>query len=159
MITKTHTSKECVEYGKKYFQEFLSNKNYFSKISKIMTLLVFKGTNISPKTLYEELEEEELWKKIVPLFINDCCRILKLPGESGFYLATLSGMIAMPQIIKAEKIMRKKSEILEEKELPYEINLPNQLKFHEIFICPVTKELSTVENPPMLLKCGHAVSR
>jgi hypothetical protein len=84
---------------------------------------------------------------------------LDLPGESVFYLTTLSGMIAMPQILKAEKILKNKREILDEKELPYEINLPNQLKFHPIFICPVTKELSTLENPPMLLNCGHAVSQ
>jgi len=82
-----------------------------------------------------------------------------LPSESGFYLATLAGMIAMPQIMKAEKILKNKRDILNEKELPYEINLPNQLKFHPIFICPVTKEISTLENPPMLLNCGHSVSQ
>jgi hypothetical protein len=82
-----------------------------------------------------------------------------LPNESGFYLSTLSGMIALPQIIKAEKILKNKKEIINEKELPYEIVLPNQLKFHSLFICPVTKEISTPENPPMLLNCGHTVSQ
>jgi hypothetical protein len=68
-------------------------------------------------------------------------------------------MIALPQILKAEKILKFKKEILNEKELPYEIHLTNQLKFHSLFICPVTKEISTPENPPMLLLCGHAVSQ
>jgi hypothetical protein len=71
-------------------------------------------------------------------------------------------MIALPQILKADKILKKKTDIKDKddvKELPYEIQLPNELKFHNIFICPVTKEMSTPENPPMLLKCGHCVSK
>jgi hypothetical protein len=74
-------------------------------------------------------------------------------------LSTLAGMISLPQIIKAEKILKSKREIINEKELPYEIHLPDQLKFHSIFICPVTKDISTPENPPMLLSCGHVVSK
>jgi hypothetical protein len=68
-------------------------------------------------------------------------------------------MIAMPQILKAERILKNKKEIISQQELPFEIHLPNELKFHSIFICPVTKEISTPENPPMLLNCGHAVSQ
>lgn len=82
-----------------------------------------------------------------------------MPNESGFYLTTLSGMIALPQILKAEKILKGKKEIINQKELPYEIHLSNHLKFHSLFICPVTKEISTPENPPMLLSCGHVVSQ
>ena len=85
--------------------------------------------------------------------------ILDLPNESGFFLTLLSGMISLPQILKAEKIIKDKKDIINEKELPYEITLPNQLKFHSLFVCPVTKEISTPENPPMLLICGHAVSQ
>ena len=68
-------------------------------------------------------------------------------------------MIALPQILKAEKILRNKKEIINEKELPYEIHLSNQLKFHSLFVCPVTKEISTSDNLPMLLNCGHVVSQ
>ena len=80
-----------------------------------------------------------------------------MPNESGFFLTLLSGMIGLPQILKAEKIIKDRKDIINE--LPYEINLPNQLKFHSLFVCPVTKEISTPENPPMLLNCGHAVSQ
>jgi hypothetical protein len=88
-----------------------------------------------------------------------CFIYIDLPNESGFYVAILSGMIALPQILKAERILKNKKEIINEKELPYEIHLTNQLKFHSLFICPVTKEISTADNPPMLLTCGHAVSQ
>lgn len=66
-------------------------------------------------------------------------------------------MLALPQILKAEKLFKIKSDVV--KELPYEIKMPNSLKFHSIFVCPVLKEISTIENPPMLLTCGHVVSK
>jgi E3 ubiquitin-protein transferase RMND5 len=31
--------------------------------------------------------------------------------------------------------------------------------FHSIFACPVSKDQSTVDNPPMLLPCGHVLCR
>ena len=31
--------------------------------------------------------------------------------------------------------------------------------FHSIFICPVSKEISNQDNPPMLLTCGHVISK
>lgn len=130
----------------------------------MMTLLIFKGNVQSCP--YNEFSEDSLWLKVTNMFINDCCSILskftltlELPNESGFCLSTLAGMIAMPQILKAEQILRNKKEIINEKELPYEIHLPDQLKFHSLFICPVTKDISTLENPPMLLTCGHVVSQ
>lgn len=65
----------------------------------------------------------------------------------------------MPQIAKAQNILKNKQDILKHNELPFEINIPNELKYHSIFMCPVTKEISNVLNPPMLLICGHVVSK
>jgi hypothetical protein len=81
-----------------------------------------------------------------------------MPKESGFFLTIEAGMISLPQIVKAEKIMKTKKGMLKEKELPYEIHLLNEMKYHSVFICPVTKEASTEDNPPVLLTCGHVIS-
>ena len=43
-------------------------------------------------------------------------------------------------------------------ELPIEIQLPDHLKFHSVFSCPVSKEPATRQNPPMLIPCGHVIS-
>lgn len=40
-----------------------------------------------------------------------------------------------------------------------EIPLPLSYRFHSIFSCPVSKEQSTPQNPPMLLPCGHVIAR
>ena len=152
----TNDANTCVNFIKQNFKVFLPNPACNEQIGKLATLLVYK--NILDKSPYPDLKVDILWCKVINLFINDCCNILKLPCESGFSLTILSGMLALPQILKAEKIFKNKGDIII-KELPYEIHLPNQLKFHSIFVCPVLKEISTVENPPMLLNCGHAVSK
>ena len=40
--------------------------------------------------------------------------------------------------------------------MPCEVNLGQDFVFHNIFICPVSKETN---NNPMLLKCGHVISK
>lgn len=55
--------------------------------------------------------------------------------------------------------MKAKEDIVVTKELPIDIEFGSEFKFHNIFICPVSKEVSNKDNPPMLLTCGHAISK
>lgn len=32
-------------------------------------------------------------------------------------------------------------------------------KYHSVFVCPISKEESTEDNPPMMLTCGHVISK
>lgn len=43
--------------------------------------------------------------------------------------------------------------------LQVEIALPPAYHFHSIFVCPVSKEQTTDENPPMMMPCGHVVAQ
>ena len=40
-----------------------------------------------------------------------------------------------------------------------EIDLPDYMHFHSSFACPVSRELVADGNPPMLLACGHVISK
>lgn len=44
-------------------------------------------------------------------------------------------------------------------EIPIEVDLGPDFKFHDIFFCPVSKEISQKDNNPMLLVCGHVMSK
>ncbi|KAM0893266.1 hypothetical protein ACQ4PT_025223 [Festuca glaucescens] len=45
------------------------------------------------------------------------------------------------------------------KQLPVPIDIGPELQYHSVFVCPVLREQSSDENPPMLMPCGHAVSK
>jgi hypothetical protein len=45
------------------------------------------------------------------------------------------------------------------KQLPVPVELDREFQFHSIFVCPVLKEQSTDENPPMLMQCGHVLCK
>lgn len=53
----------------------------------------------------------------------------------------------------------KRAEWTTAQELPVEIPLPPSYQFHSIFVCPVSKEQTTDENPPMMMPCGHVVAQ
>jgi hypothetical protein len=44
-------------------------------------------------------------------------------------------------------------------DLPDEVPLPLDYQFHTLFVCPVSKELASPENPPLALQCGHVICR
>jgi hypothetical protein len=74
LVFKTQPASSCVEYSKKFFQDYINDQKYFDQISKLLTLLIFKGNMKSCP--YTEFDEEILWNKITNMFINDCCTIL-----------------------------------------------------------------------------------
>lgn len=40
-----------------------------------------------------------------------------------------------------------------------EIDLGKQGRYHSVFACPILRQQSTENNPPMKLVCGHVISR
>ena len=42
--------------------------------------------------------------------------------------------------------------------LPIDLDLGPNFTFHSTFTCPISKELATPDNPPMMLPCGHVLA-
>mmetsp|Transcript_40757 Transcript_40757/g.53471 ORF Transcript_40757/g.53471 Transcript_40757/m.53471 type:complete len:116 (+) Transcript_40757:1246-1593(+) len=68
-----------------------------------------------------------------------------------------AGTYAIPKLSKVRRIVKENAK--QHGELPCEVDLGAAFRFHNIFICPVTKEPATSANPPQLLTCGHVISR
>lgn len=93
-------------------------------------------------------------------FTHSYCSLLGLSAESPLYIACTAGAIALPVLDKLDLIMRtKKTEWTTTAELPVEIPLPASMRYHNIFVCPVSKEQTTERNPPMMMPCGHVVAK
>ena len=45
------------------------------------------------------------------------------------------------------------------KQLPVPVDLGKEFQFHSIFVCPVSRDQASEENPPMLLLCGHVLCK
>ncbi|KAF9129011.1 hypothetical protein BGW39_004539 [Mortierella sp. 14UC] len=94
------------------------------------------------------------------MFTRDFCSLIGLSCDSPLYVSVTVGTQAMPTMIKMASIMKaKRTEWSQQQELPVEINLTDETKFHSVFACPVSKEQATEENPPMMMGCGHVICK
>lgn len=74
--------------------------------------------------------------------------------------ASIGGGGALARIEKGRKLMReRRSEWSQADELPIEVPLGPENRFHSVFACPVSKDQATETNPPMMLNCGHVVAK
>ena len=81
-------------------------------------------------------------------------------AESPFAVAVDAGAAALPTLLKMTAVMTAKGQPWEGLEqLPLEVELPPRFAFHSVFACPVARDQSTPDNPPMILPCGYAAKR
>lgn len=97
----------------------------------------------------------------VESFTRQYCIKNKLPFNSALFLVVLSGIIAF-QVFTKYETLRKVSHVdwTTADELPFHVALPEFLtSYHPIFMCPVLKEETTLDNPPFSLPCHHVLSK
>ncbi|SPO36317.1 uncharacterized protein PSFLO_01788 [Pseudozyma flocculosa] len=94
-----------------------------------------------------------------PLFRLEYCARHRVAKEAPLAIGVEIGAGgALSHIIKVKTLMKeRKNEWSQADELPVEIPVPPQLRFHSVFACPVSKEQGTETNPPMMLACGHVL--
>ncbi|KAK0548409.1 hypothetical protein OC846_004482 [Tilletia horrida] len=96
---------------------------------------------------------------LLPLFRLDYCARMGVARDPPLKIAVEIGAGgALSRIMKVRQVMKLKgNEWSQADELPVEIPLPNHLRYHSVFACPVSKEQGTDANPPMMMACGHVV--
>ena len=167
----------AVRYSQANFPKFVNK--YGDAIQSLMGCLLFPGAN-SSNNKYAQMQSEETWQKTVQTFKRCYCKQHGLPLNSALATAVNVGVGAMDDIRKLDSIMEKKNtgsnffrddgnnnnddnnnnETWHElKELPVNIEIGQDVQFHSIFTCPVSKEQATALNPPVLLTCGHALCK
>ena len=128
------------------------------EIEKLIAAFAFPSIESFPYAR-QFLNVNHLWETVARTFTREFCTLLGLSAESPLYVAITAGAIALPTLLKMSQIMRdKKTEWSSVNELPAEIPLPPGYHFHNIFVCPVSKDQTTETNPPMMLPCGHVIA-
>uniref|UniRef100_A0A0K8T0F9 RING-Gid-type domain-containing protein n=2 Tax=Lygus hesperus TaxID=30085 RepID=A0A0K8T0F9_LYGHE len=127
----------------------------------LMGMLLYLATGVS-RSPYAHLVQPSLWADILETFTKDACTLLGLSVESPLSICINAGSIALPALLNIKQVMQQRqvSGIWNGKdELPIEIDVGDEKRFHSIFACPILKQQSTDTNPPMRLVCGHVISR
>ena len=146
---------QAVQYARTAFQPF--EAYYSHEIQELMGAMAY-ASNIVDSPYYNRLSTSSAWDDVALSFTREFCALLELSAESPLYLATTAGAIALPPILKLQEIQKNKNaEWTTQNELGVETPLPPTFQYHSVFVCPVSKEMATDDNPAMIMPCGHAV--
>lgn len=122
-------------------------------------LYLQQGIENSP---YSHLLAPIYWDEICDVFTRDACTLLGMSVESPLSVSIRAGCLALPPLLNIRQVMQQRqvSGVWSNKEeLPVEIDLGREYRYHSIFACPILRQQSTEVNPPMRLICGHVISR
>ncbi|KAG0142630.1 hypothetical protein CROQUDRAFT_662344 [Cronartium quercuum f. sp. fusiforme G11] len=162
------SQQRALEYAGIHFRNFFPNR-WDEAIRLISSVLYAPLPNLlrSPYSdFYQtaDLGSQQPWvhaHHLVPLFTKEFYSNLKWSKELPLVVATdLGSGGALAKIAKVRSVMKeKRTEWSQADELPVEIPLPIDYRFHSVFACPVSKEQSTEANPPMMMPCGHVIAK
>ncbi|XP_026278650.1 E3 ubiquitin-protein ligase RMND5A [Frankliniella occidentalis] len=150
---------EAIQYARTHFGQFV--RRHEKEIQNLMGMFLYlpHGVNKSP---YNHLLDPNLWSEIYDVFTRDACSLLGLSVDSPLSVCINAGCTALPALLKIKHLMQQRqvAGIWNGKdELPIEIDLGQENRYHSVFACPILRHPSSDSNPPMRLVCGHVISR
>jgi E3 ubiquitin-protein transferase RMND5 len=147
----------ALQYAREEFQAFSSR--YQLELRQLAGAMAF-CPNLEESPYRSIFDNQTAWDEVAASFTREFCALMELSADSPLYIAATAGAIALPTLLKLQNIMQqKRTEWTTENELPVEIPLPPSYQFHSIFVCPVSKEQTTDQNPPMMMPCGHVIAQ
>jgi len=165
---------KALDYARREFAVF--QRRYLREIQQLGGAMAF-CPNLQQSPYRRIFHNDSAWDEVATSFTREFCSLLGLSADSPLYIAATAGAIALPTLLKLQTIMKeKRTEWTTQNELPVrrqsffkcfnsyadinqvEIPLPPVYHFHSIFVCPVSKEQTTDDNPPMMMPCGHVVA-
>jgi len=159
LIKQGHTKQtQALAYAKN-FAAFANT--HAKELQALMGSLLYLryGIENSP---YSHLLDPVHWAEIQDIFTRDACSLLGLSVESPLSVSTRAGCTALPALLNIKQVMaaRQCTDVWSAKdELPIEIDLGKDCRYHSIFACPILRQQTTRNNPPVRLICGHVISK
>ncbi|KAG8195678.1 hypothetical protein JTE90_003823 [Oedothorax gibbosus] len=150
---------EAINYARKNFQHLATQHEKDIQVLMGSLLYLKQGVHNSP---YRSLLDPIHWDEICDIFTRDACTLLGLSVESPLAVCTNAGCVALPALLNIKQVMQQRlvTGVWNTRdELPIEIDLGRKCHFHSIFACPILRQQSSENNPPMRLACGHVISR
>ncbi|KAK2656684.1 hypothetical protein Ddye_009736 [Dipteronia dyeriana] len=147
---------EALKYARAYITPFASD--HVAEIQKLMGCLVWYGK--LDRCPYSQLLSPHNWVTVAEELTRQFCNLIGQSHESPLTVTIAAGVQALPPLLKFMTVMAgKKNEWQSMKQLPVPVELDKEFQFHSIFVCPVSKEQSSDDNPPMMMSCGHVLCK
>jgi len=147
----------ALAYARQHFPHFANT--HMKEIQRLMGSLCYVGRVLeSPYRGLLVWNDAITWSNLTSLFIVTACRLLSLPDQSPLLASVNAGALALPLLVKISTIMKGKTLDWNAKEFAVQLS-DSEYSYHSIFVCPVSREQSTPENPPMIMSCGHVIAR
>lgn len=147
---------EALHYARTYLSPFASS--HMAEIQKLMACLLWTGK--LDRSPYHALLTPSNWDKLAEELKRQFCNVLGQSYNSPLSVTVAAGVQVLPALLKFMNVMAgKKQEWQSMNQLPVPIELDREFQFHSLFVCPVSKEQATEENPPMLMSCGHVLCK
>jgi len=153
---------EALRYMRQHMQGFAGT--HAKHLQQLMGVLVFAGTPGLRSPYADAWAADASTEALAALgheFVRLSCRMAGYASQSPLAVCVAAGTLALPKLAKLATNLQKmkKQSWTACEQLPVEIDLGPEFIYRSIFACPVSKEQSTPENPPMLLPCGHVLCR
>ncbi|KAL3526946.1 hypothetical protein ACH5RR_011602 [Cinchona calisaya] len=147
---------EALKYAKTFLAPFATS--HMAEFQKLMGCLLWAGRlDASP---YPDLLSPMHWDKLSEELTRHFCNLMGQSYESPLSVTVAAGVQGLPTLLKLMNVMTgKKQEWQTMKQLPVPVDLDREFQFHSIFVCPVSRDQASDENPPMLLSCGHVLCK
>ncbi|CAI9763581.1 unnamed protein product [Fraxinus pennsylvanica] len=155
-ILQKRSLDEALKYARAFLAPFAAS--HIAEIQKLMACLLWAGRlDSSP---YAELLSPMNWDKLAEELTQQFCHLIGQSYESPLSVTIAAGVQGLPTLLKLMNVMTgKKKEWQSMKQLPVPVDLDTEFQFHSIFVCPVSRDQASEENPPMLLSCGHVLCK
>lgn len=147
---------DALNYARTHLASFASI--HMVEFQKLMGCLLWVGRlDISP---YPDLMAPAQWDTLAEELARQFCNFLGQSYESPLSVAIAAGVEGLPTLLKLVNVMAaKKPEWQAMKQLPVPVDLGREFQFHSIFVCPVSRDQASDENPSMLMPCGHVLCK
>ncbi|XP_037936055.1 E3 ubiquitin-protein ligase RMND5A isoform X2 [Teleopsis dalmanni] len=149
---------EAIAYARNNFSKFIDR--FETEIPTLMGCFIYLPLGIE-KSPYAHLISPEIWTEASYIFMKDACNTLGISKNSALSVVINAGCTALPALLNIKQVMQSR-QVLSiwsgRDELPIEIELDPENRYHSIFACPILRQQTTEDNPPKRLTCGHVIS-
>ncbi|KAL4442413.1 hypothetical protein ABPG77_004997 [Micractinium sp. CCAP 211/92] len=161
-LLKEQGQQTAMAYARQHFARFQASQ--MPAIQRLMGALCFaKRAAAGRPSPYADLTAADLWGDLAREFVRQCCLLLGQAQDSPLLVTAAAGAAALPTLLKLATVISADQSVADlagaAEQLPLEVPLGQEFVFHSIFACPVSRDQSTADNPPMLLPCGHCICK